>query len=274
MAKPSGGRGNAHPLTCACPSSRPLVWKSTSHLLSWAVPGGGWPGQLHFRGAAAQGLPPTPLASQRPLLLLPWRVGATGDLPVPCFPVWEDQGLERSQKKCLGRRSPPGGFRRHLFFAGKRRRLPEGGWRASLADSALPDAPAQPCPVTLESLQRSLEDLRISVLRNCKSGSPFCDHPLSSPTSGCVWPAPFPGPLPLCSPQPHLTLPGCLLPQWEPCTGRWRPWRRGSTRWSAGGQRQRGASSCRSCRLVSPPTPPFRVQNAPFSGRLLLRFTF
>ncbi|XP_063147258.1 uncharacterized protein LOC134488857 [Candoia aspera] len=52
---------------------------------------------------------------------------------------------------------------------GKRRRLAEGGWRASPAGpspSALPDAPAQPSPVTLESLCRSLEDLRISVLRN------------------------------------------------------------------------------------------------------------
>ncbi|KAM6475902.1 uncharacterized protein PHA67_007861 isoform 4-T4 [Liasis olivaceus] len=52
---------------------------------------------------------------------------------------------------------------------GKRRRLAEGGWRASPAGpspSALPDAPAQSSPVTLESLYRSLEDLRISVLRN------------------------------------------------------------------------------------------------------------
>ncbi|XP_032094212.1 actin cytoskeleton-regulatory complex protein pan-1-like [Thamnophis elegans] len=52
---------------------------------------------------------------------------------------------------------------------GKRRRLAEGGWRAPPAGtspSALPDAPAQPSPVTLESLQRSLEDLRISILGN------------------------------------------------------------------------------------------------------------
>ncbi|XP_058027961.1 uncharacterized protein LOC131192645 isoform X2 [Ahaetulla prasina] len=52
---------------------------------------------------------------------------------------------------------------------GKRRRLADGAWRASPAGSspsALPDASAQPSPVTLESLQRSLEDLRISVLRN------------------------------------------------------------------------------------------------------------
>ncbi|XP_039221843.1 uncharacterized protein LOC120318380 isoform X2 [Crotalus tigris] len=53
----------------------------------------------------------------------------------------------------------------------KRRRLAEAGWRASPAGpspSAPPDAPAQPSPslVTLESLHRSLEDLRISVLRN------------------------------------------------------------------------------------------------------------
>ncbi|XP_007444614.2 uncharacterized protein LOC103063237 [Python bivittatus] len=52
---------------------------------------------------------------------------------------------------------------------GKRRRLAEGGWRASPAGpapSALPEAPARSSPVTLESLYRSLEDLRISVLRN------------------------------------------------------------------------------------------------------------
>ncbi|XP_070591739.1 uncharacterized protein [Erythrolamprus reginae] len=52
---------------------------------------------------------------------------------------------------------------------GKRRRLAEGAWRAppaSSSHSAPPDGPAQPPPVTLESLQRSLEELRISVLRN------------------------------------------------------------------------------------------------------------
>lgn len=95
----------------------------------------------------------------------------------------------------------PGGIRRCPFFAGKRRRLADGAWRASPASSspsALPDAPAQQSLVTLESLQRSLEDLRISVLRNCKWGSPSSNMWVCS---GSPFPRPPPPLLPTAPPD-------------------------------------------------------------------------
>lgn len=170
------------------------------------------------------------------------------------------------------------------FLAGKRRRLAEAGWRASPAGpspSALPDAPAQPSPVTLESLHRSLEDLRISVLRNCESGGPLPGpSPPPNLTGEQLHKCPFPQPpLPLSSPKPpRLTLP------------RWLPFRSGSRAQAGGGPGEEdqhtgalaggdgGALAAAPPAAVAAGRAPFRPSfpctDAPLPGRLLLRFTF
>ncbi|KAM3843743.1 uncharacterized protein M6D78_001915 [Vipera latastei] len=113
------------------------------------------------------GPPSAPDGQFLPPHLLPAPVGALETSPVVLEEsapeggggeVQEDPHFGNREAACHG-------------LLGKRRRLAEAGWRASPAGpspSALPDAPAQPSPspVTLESLHRSLEDLRISVLRN------------------------------------------------------------------------------------------------------------
>ncbi|XP_034286794.2 uncharacterized protein LOC117673491 isoform X1 [Pantherophis guttatus] len=99
-------------------------------------------------GAAPPGLSPEPPPQQQPPPPCPKPAPGPGTLGDPHFGT-----REASSHGLLG----------------KRRRLADGAWRASPASSspsALPDAQAQQSLVTLESLQRSLEDLRISVLRN------------------------------------------------------------------------------------------------------------
>ncbi|XP_026580494.1 CREB-binding protein-like [Pseudonaja textilis] len=128
--------------------SVPAVTLLPPHALPGAQSQSASLGPMAAAAAAAAGLSPESPSQQQPHPPCPKSAPGPGTLGDPHFGTREaaSQGL-----------------------LGKRRRLAEGGWSASPAGPsplALPDALAQPPPVTLESLHRSLEDLRISVLRN------------------------------------------------------------------------------------------------------------
>ncbi|KAG8127250.1 hypothetical protein E2320_014183 [Naja naja] len=139
------GQDPASPLSHSAPAVVPLPPHALPGAQSQST-------SLGPMAAAAPGLSPEPPPQQQPALPCLKSAPGPGTLGDPHF------GTREAASHGL---------------LGKRRRLAEGGWRASPAGPsplALPDAPTQPPPVTLESLHRSLEDLRISVLRNRNGG--------------------------------------------------------------------------------------------------------